>query len=274
MYFPHQPLFKNLNGYVEIINNSHLINNIALYYKFKMDEMNLEHIFVVPDGCIDIIFCCDKKNPTAHICGSVIKGKKVRLKTIFHLPNKTSSEFFGVRFFPGCANDFLRHPLKDFTDKEIPLTEAVENSWSLIDCIASQNNFNIQIEFFRDFLNRLYQNDTDSKIAKYFIYNIIKNNGIDKIDDLAKKFGYSTRYICKIFEKYIGISPKLFSRVVRFQKSIEILSKYDQSRLGDLALELGYYDQSHFIREFKEFCWLTPYQIANKKEVKLLLKDV
>ncbi|NTV78889.1 MAG: AraC family transcriptional regulator, partial [Clostridiales bacterium] len=76
---------------------------------------------------------------------------------------------------------------------------------------------------------------------------------------------YTARYVQKVFVEYIGISPKLFSRVIRFQKSLDYIFSNTSLDIYQMVYELGYYDHAHFIHEFKEFCLFSPSQIIHNK---------
>jgi AraC-like DNA-binding protein len=86
----------------------------------------------------------------------------------------------------------------------------------------------------------------------------------DNIENVATRYGITSRYLQKLFLQYTGLTPKLYSKINRFQNSLSLVTKKDIS-LTAVAYTCGYFDQSHFIREFKSFTGLTPsgYSIAN-----------
>jgi AraC-like DNA-binding protein len=78
----------------------------------------------------------------------------------------------------------------------------------------------------------------------------------------------SERTLERRFKQSIGISAKLFSRICRFQESLNQLRKNKYDKLSDIAYENGYADQSHFIRSFKEFTGVSPFDYRKQlKEV-------
>ncbi len=84
------------------------------------------------------------------------------------------------------------------------------------------------------------------------ISNVIRSNGIAKIPELAAQSFLSTRQFERKFLAFSGFSPKLFSRIIRFHSALNEYGNKDKS-LTEIAYECGYYDQSHFIRDFKAF---------------------
>jgi AraC-like DNA-binding protein len=97
-------------------------------------------------------------------------------------------------------------------------------------------------------------------IPPHFIaaVNSMMTNKTQSIAMVAKTYGFSERSLERKFHDLVGVSPKKFSSMIRFEKAIAHLeSKSDWEKMG---ANLGYYDQSHFIHEFKQFANLTPKQ--------------
>lgn len=90
------------------------------------------------------------------------------------------------------------------------------------------------------------------------VREIVRVNGVATIDSLIAATGVSARQLDRRFMSSVGISPKMFSRLVRFQASLQLPQKRSTATLTELALEAGYYDQSHFIRDFKTFSGISP----------------
>jgi AraC-like DNA-binding protein len=74
---------------------------------------------------------------------------------------------------------------------------------------------------------------------------------------VAARYGITSRYLQKLFVQYTGLTPKLYSKIHRFQNSLQLVIR-NESPLTAIAYDCGYFDQSHFIREFKSFTGITP----------------
>jgi AraC-like DNA-binding protein len=85
----------------------------------------------------------------------------------------------------------------------------------------------------------------------------VKEDFFDNIENVASRYGITSRYLQKLFLQYTGLTPKLYSKINRFQNSLKLVTKKDTS-LTSIAYDCGYFDQSHFIREFKSFTGFTP----------------
>jgi len=84
------------------------------------------------------------------------------------------------------------------------------------------------------------------------IRQVILTRGQMPIQSLSDQYFLSSRQFTRAFSEYAGFSPKLFSRLLRFEHTLSEYGNKDKS-LTDIAYDCGYYDQSHFIHEFKEF---------------------
>lgn len=230
---------------------------ISHFYCFQKDDIIENPIIAVPDGCIDILFCCDEKEPYAHVCGTVLHP------TLTH--NKKSKYFFGVRFLPGNSFKFKNVTMSDLVEQEIPFFEVIEDK-DLFEQITSSKDFNYQIQIFMDKYLKLYNySETMNKhkdLRNFMMSNIMETAGQIRVKELADATGYSVRYINKMFSEQFGLSPKVFCKLMRFQYLLSNLNdcnkEIDDTNLTELAIELGYYDQSHMIKDFHEFTNTTP----------------
>lgn len=91
--------------------------------------------------------------------------------------------------------------------------------------------------------------------VKDMAYN---SGGLIKVSEMAERVGYTERYINNIFIEQMGFSPKVFCKIIQFQRSLEFLNYGTPERMTEAAVNLGYYDQPQFIRDFKTYCGMTP----------------
>lgn len=230
---------------------------ISHFYCFEKHNSMENSIIAVPDGCIDILFCCDDKEPYADVCGTVLQP------TIAH--NQKGNYFFGVRFLPGNSFKFKNARMSDFIEREIPFLEVVDDK-ELFHQITSNRNFSYQIQIFMKkylkFYESSYIEDKYKNLKKIIIKKIIDTSGRIKVKELAETTGYSARYIHRVFSEEFGLAPKVFSKLMRFQYLLNNLNNFSNetfdTNMTQLAIELGYYDQSHMMKDFYEFTNTTP----------------
>lgn len=252
-HMPIQPEFeRNTEGYVEFFDPATQI----LFYQFKTTQNAEYNINALPDGCIDIIFCCHKEKYYAEICGSVLQSR-----TIKFLPE---TEYYGLRFLPN--KDILQSnlPTKEFIGKQILLNDAISFVQPPTEKIISEKSFTNKIYLTKSLLlPKIFSNKGIPVITLQALDKIYRTRGNITMKEIGLEFGYSTRYIRKQFEAHIGISPKLFCRIVRFQSSLSMLLNQEHNKPFDIIATHGFYDQAHFINEFKSFGCNSPLQFQN-----------
>jgi AraC-like DNA-binding protein len=213
---------------------------------------------VLPDGCVDFIFTID---PSSR-CSSILF---VSLDRPMIARTYTNVLTIGVRFRPGGVYAFLNEPMEQFIGqptcldllwkmgREIQrqLVEAPDlpTKISILDSILTlsleQRN---HIPFNSSFYNMLH-----------WIYS---TKGKTTVQELADKETMSVRNVNRLFHQWIGLNPKQFCRIVRFQYVLQTVLKYPGINGAYLAATYGYTDQSHLIREFKTFSGVTPNQLS------------
>lgn len=250
IYIPNQPFFELSTDRFE----SRLSSQYgwrAHYYGFQAPIAPEQAVVAVPDGTVDILFHCSHVVPAARVCGSVKRGKSIALEN--------GAAYFGVRFSPTAAEPVLGCPLDEFTEREIPLADVESRAKHLPDLISAAESFEERIAVFERYLAAFGDDDGSvPSIVSYMVTEIDGANGEIRIQDLAEKTGYTARHIGSMFRKHVGISPKLYIRTVRFQRCVRLMRSRRGVDFADLAEFLGYYDQAHFINEFREFSLTTP----------------
>jgi AraC-like DNA-binding protein len=99
----------------------------------------------------------------------------------------------------------------------------------------------------------------------FAVKSIVANPAGVTIKNIAHKTGYSPKHLIKIFNDNVGINPKSFLRVIRFQKAINEIEMHGNINWAALANDCGYYDQAHFISNFKEFSGFTPHSYIQSR---------
>ena len=94
-------------------------------------------------------------------------------------------------------------------------------------------------------------------LVNSIMHDLSKDDFFENINSVVSRYGISSRYLQKIFLNYSGLSLNLFSKIARFQKSIHLVVNKDSS-LTTIANQCGYFDQSHFIKDFKFFTGSAP----------------
>ncbi|WP_379167492.1 helix-turn-helix domain-containing protein [Paenibacillus roseus] len=168
---------------------------------------------------------------------------------------------------PGYAEFFFKYPIGEFSEMQIPVQEVFPHATELLEKIAEQSSFEGRIRAFEIFYLKHFRDDLKiPPLVQYLTEKIITSRGALNVKELSEDTGYSSRYMLKTFEKFVGVSPKLLSRIVRFQNVLHLLERKQYNEALDRIFEMGYFDQNHFIKEFKEFSFLTPKKYIQQME--------
>lgn len=249
-------------------------DGISHFYRFKRSKENADKVLVVPDGCVDIIFRLDENGCAKAFC----YGSPLTLTDINYVPFvKESKEVFGVRLLPGNIIMPGGYSISDFTNNEVDFSKILGEDDDLIEKICRCSDFAEQTRIFTTYYLEDYRKRVlevkKNNLSSYIITEIIKSKGTMKIEEISENTGYSTRYINKLFNETFGMSPKLFSKIIRFQGVLKAITQ--KQDLIDIAEDFGFCDQSHLNKEFKKFSGTSPKKfsetINNEEYMKRLL---
>ncbi|MGZ3861403.1 MAG: helix-turn-helix domain-containing protein [Flavisolibacter sp.] len=172
----------------------------------------------------------------------------------------------GLEFTTAGAYKFFNGPMSLFTNNLLSSAEIFGGSGSALqERMGNLECPQEKVDLVQDFLtNRLLLQNKGNPIVDFSIDLITGSQGLVEIKEIQRKTGYSKRYLDKLFQHYLGISPKVFATITRFQHFYKKLSFYED-RTWDADLLDLYYDQAHFIKEFKRYTGHTPGQFASFK---------
>ena len=221
---------------------------------------------IVPSGLSDLIFYFgDKPESTrknnAIIENSVISGQN---NSYYDLKVSGSLSLFSIIFQPFALPLFFDIPASELLNQNVPLRYILKDEVAkLEENLYEVNSFSQRIKIAEVFLlERLSKNQTRYSLNRIekSIQLINQSKGLVSIEKLATEACYSRKQFERFFSEMIGISPKKFLRIVRFQHSIHTKSKFPLSNLTELSYECGYFDQSHMTNDFAKLSGMTPKQ--------------
>ena len=182
----------------------------------------------------------------------------------------------GVHFRPGRAFPFLGTEASELTNAHANLADlwgrsALELRERLCTASTSQLLFQIMETALRDRLHCHDSSDLQMRIAlKMFA---MRGAGVS-VRDVSQELGFSQRRFIQMFNSQVGLTPKVFCRIQRFQRARVLAEKFATPRWADLAVTCGYFDQSHLIKDFHEFAGSTPRMYSEQQHHKdARLKD-
>jgi AraC-like DNA-binding protein len=172
---------------------------------------------------------------------------------------------FAVKFNPGAFYPFVKTPISRLTDTCASLEDVfgVESA-TLENAILSKQNVQDMIDLAQNFLReRLPEQDNNVVLINRIMDCIIADRTITKVDDLVNRLGINKRRLQRLFSQYVGVSPKWVIQRFRLHEAAEQLGDGNGLDLTKMALDLGYFDQAHFIKDFKTMIGRTPAEYAS-----------
>ena len=249
---------------------SKFVDNFWLYEGYEQ-EPKTERI--LPTGTFELAINLrqnelrfhDAERPENCSClsGAVVSGASGR----GFMPDPMEETFIiGVHFKPGGAFPFLGLPAGDLADTHVDL----ETLWGrpagrlrerLCEARTSAERFQLLQEAL---LSRLCHGVEQHYAVSAALEMFGKNQAGPRVREAAKYLGLSQRRFIQVFKAEVGMTPKLFTRIQRFQQTRTLIQQNPSPNWAALALDLGYFDQSHLIREFLEFSGLSPTDYLNR----------
>ncbi len=167
---------------------------------------------------------------------------------------------FVVQFKPNGFLPFSTIPIKEMENTAVPLDILFgEEGKKLGEQILYANSTSERIHIIETFLlKELADRKTIDNIVASTVETILNQNGQFSVNEFSKSNNINRRQLARKFASAIGLSPKQLAKTIRIQKTLKVLLNEEITSLTDLAYENEYFDQAHFIKEFKEFTGLTP----------------
>lgn len=171
-----------------------------------------------------------------------------------------------IVFRPHGVKSFFNFPITELLNENLSLQDLINNeAIELEDKLLNSPNNKQRIAHLENFLTgRLIYNNEFERV-EHAIKMIENSKGQIKARDIAHDVCLGIKQFERIFSKYVGVNPKKFASIVRFQNVIQMNSK-DKRSLSQIAVDNGYYDQSHFIHDFRSLTGLTPKAFFNTRK--------
>lgn len=242
-------LSKYINNYfiVETDNSQDYLPNERVYpcgYATLVFHYGSPSIFQKKDSIKNI-------EPNLVICG--------QQTSYYDLSLSGKTGMILIVFKPHGVKFFFNFPIIELLNENLSLHDLLNNeAIELEDKLFNSPNNRQRITLLENFLiNRLIHNNEFERV-EHAIKIIENSKGQIKTQDIAHEVCLGIKQFERTFSKYVGINPKKYASIVRFQSVIQTKRKHDNSSMFQLAFDNGYYDHAHFIHDFKSFTGLSP----------------
>lgn len=221
---------------------------------------------VLPDGCMDLIFVSGKP---LHVVQSDLTTRALPpafgagpMKRALVVLLSPATNVFGVRFAPGGAFPFLRIPLHELAEQQVPLAELFGTDGDeLAEQVAGEEFPAGKFGLIETALLR--RGGRAEHLPGWLSATLDASrhcSALPSITVLARIVGLSPRQLERNFQMRIGLSPKRFCRIVRLKRLVGILKSSREPGWAETAAAADYYDQAHLIHEFRDLGGVTPRQ--------------
>jgi AraC-like DNA-binding protein len=262
-----------LMQYREITPEDKLKPFIKCFYLFQSNSDAEFEDVVFPSGFTEMIFNLGQGAWAAPAGNKYQQTPKIefwgQVTNPMQIKSKGEQLMLGVRFFPHSAGYFLREKMGQFNNTVSDLSDILGPSVKALHAqLLETDDLIRRIELIEAYLLQKLSKDRKLNLRMEeigdILYSINKHYSENSIGVIASQHGITTRYLHKLVYEHTGLSPKSLNKISRFQLSLRLLSKNEMS-LTSIAYDCGYFDQSHFIRDFRSFTGVTPSAYLDNK---------
>jgi AraC-like DNA-binding protein len=221
---------------------------------------------IVPDGCMEMIFHYgDLYQQYITSTTTIIQPRCFvfgQITTTLDIEPTGDTGIFAVRFHPNGFIPFANLPLQQMENKAVALADIFgDDGEQLATTIVTANTSTERIELVSQFLlNKLQTATAVDRLAVACVDLLLASNGQVSVDVLSSQLQVHRRQLERKLSESIGLSPKQLTKIIRLQATLKMMHLEQYTNLTDLAYENGYYDQAHFIKDFKAFTGMSPKQ--------------
>lgn len=183
---------------------------------------------------------------------------------------KDTGWVFGVKFRPGAFRPYLGRSVASLRDRTVPIDEVFgTRGAALARQVSDLGDDAEKAAAVEQFLNeRKTPSDPNVERIGNIVDEIAENRDIVSVEQVAALGRFGKRTLQQLFSSYVGVGPKWVINRYRLHEAVERLQEGAQINFSELAMELGYFDQAHFIRDFRKLVGCTPVAFARRHPAK------
>jgi len=252
-FYQEHPVSKGLNTYIDCV-----------WKDRQCANENKNNLLIVPDNTVELVFSSNsikrktkEKNKTictvkSHLCG---------LKTKPQLIDLNGDVLLSVRIKPYGLNMFTNVDLNETINESISPEDIFgKEILNLEELLFNCKEDVLQVKLIEHFFYQklLKHGRYNDKVFDFFIAKILGHKGNINIENLSRSINISKKTVERKFIKKLGLTPKRYCRIVRLFHALKIPKTQNDFKLSSVAIDNGFYDQAHFIKEVKQFTGMTP----------------
>jgi AraC-like DNA-binding protein len=246
--------------YLERIPAAPLERSVRMLWYAQVPNTVTRRERVLPNGCVQVIlnlardFLLDCPEGLSDRCTppTLIVGAR----SVYEIIDSSDiADLIGIVFEPGGFAAFAHDAVNLFSNRSVPLADiwgasAQALRTQLLELPSPRERLRCLERFL---IGRVAGQPSRNRMVEFALDRFQNGPRMATVREVAKSTGWSERYFSQIFREEVGLSPKTWCRIQRFQRAVRQLHAGADVRWAELALDCGYYDQSHFANEFRAF---------------------
>jgi len=244
---------------------SHFVENLWFYQDL---EVNHSKERLLPDGAMELIIDLTESPKKLYSSRDTARYTHYRRcwisgmhREFLVIGAERGSSMLGARFRTGGAAPFFGFPLSELSGTVVELDLIWKREiLALRERLLEAPSIDAKFQLLEGYLLRKAESRIEPDRAVHAALGRLRTWPVLSLKGLAAELGLSQKEMISRFDARVGFTPKVVSRLFRFQKALLAVHGAGNKPVdwSDLAVECGYYDQSHFIHEFQEFSGVTP----------------
>lgn len=221
-----------------------------------------EPYFLLPSGCMTMIFHLSPRAASCILCGALTTMRRMRIPA--------GSLAFCVRLRPESSDWLVGHSVSLLTDRAAPLTRYLHGTDQLLTSLRRSESFHERCVLVTRMLSAREAGQYRPMALLCRCMDLIYvSRGLARVSEIAATVGCSDRYLNRVFQERVGISPKLYSEIIKMQFSLYSILTTRPKSLLDTAVNYGYFDQTHMNRSYRKFldCTASDIRYADSKTI-------
>lgn len=194
----------------------------------------------------------------------IIQGSKTNYVDVYH---PKYCHFISIRFTPNGYYKFLSMSQKSFTNHFFNLNDVMDSEIEpLIPVLQNASSVPKRFQILINWLRReIYKREIPNHLLSDFIIKQLNRNPYLSVLQLVDQTGYTRKHLAQRFKEEVGLTIKEYQKIDRLQHVLKSISGREEYCWATMACEHGFYDQSHFIKDFKQYTACTPAEFVERK---------
>lgn len=220
-----------------------------LYIALEDGKNEGRYIPILPDGCMALVFKGKKVHDEpsqGFLCGTIDEIKRIYIGP--------EDYYVFIRFMPGTGYSLIKKGKNAGTiaNTAVSIKGGVVGEEQILPVLERDITLSERAGLISKVVRVNLQNEPERYIVNYCTERIFQSQGNVRVEELAHETGFTSRHIGKLFERCIGVSPKLYSQIIKLQTSMGKIVENDDKKLVEIALDSGFFDHAHMNRMYKK----------------------